>query len=86
MKGQPEFFEFTSYEFTPGQNRIFFHYRTAFESGEVMDWTEIIILPKPAVGIPAAMLESLHLMLGISYWKFYCLPAGRQVRQIQLIL
>src|SRR3989338_3101249 len=81
MKGQPEFFEFTSYEFTPGQNRIFFHYRTAFESGEVMDWTEIIILPKPAVGIPAAMLESLHLMLGISYWKFYCLPAGRQVRQ-----
>ncbi len=38
-------FEFTSYQFEPSQKRILFHYKTEFESGEALLWTETIILP-----------------------------------------
>ncbi|MEK7664756.1 MAG: UDP-N-acetylmuramoyl-L-alanine--D-glutamate ligase [Patescibacteria group bacterium] len=74
-------FEFVSYKFEPAKKRIFFNYRQEFEGGENVDFTETIILPKKINTndlnkIPAGLLnkifEGLHLILGISYFKFYC--------------
>ncbi|OGZ79767.1 MAG: UDP-N-acetylmuramoylalanine--D-glutamate ligase, partial [Candidatus Staskawiczbacteria bacterium RIFOXYA2_FULL_32_7] len=74
-------FEFTSYEFKPENGRVIFNYKTEFENKEPILWTETIVLPS-ALGlldlkdIPKNQLEkilqSLHIILGISYYKFYC--------------
>ncbi len=73
-------FEFTSYDYKPAEKQVLFHYTTIFDAGEPIRWTETIILPEIPGEVPTALLESLHIMLGISYYKFYCLPADRQVR------
>ncbi len=73
-------FEFTRYQFEPEKNRAVFFYTTKFSDQEPLTWTETILLPN--LGnfdhIPPQMLkkllENLHLMLGISYYKFYCAP------------
>lgn len=66
-------FEFISYEFQPAQKRAVFHYATKFPDKDPIIWTETIILPEiPRCPAPEKLLESLHIMLGISYWKFYC--------------
>ncbi len=82
MDKKATFFEFTKYDFTPGQQRVFFHYKTEFDDGNVVNWTETIILPKPVDHIPTILLESLHIMLGISYWKFYPSFIVRQPYQL----
>ncbi len=74
-------FEFTSYEFKPEIGRVFFNYKTEFEGKEPILWTETIVLPN-ALGlldlkdVPQnqldKILQSLHIILGVSYWKFYC--------------
>jgi UDP-N-acetylmuramoylalanine--D-glutamate ligase len=73
-------FEFTSYEFKPENGRVIFNYKTEFENREPILWTETIVLPN-ALGlldlkdVPKEQLEkilqSLHIILGISYYKFY---------------
>jgi UDP-N-acetylmuramoylalanine--D-glutamate ligase len=80
MDRKATMFEFTSYAFEPEKKRVVFNYKTEFESGAPLFFTETIILPK-AVNlkpIPAGQLEkllqSLHIILGISYYKFYCPP------------
>ncbi|MEK7658299.1 MAG: UDP-N-acetylmuramoyl-L-alanine--D-glutamate ligase [Patescibacteria group bacterium] len=71
-------FEFVSYEFEPEQKRIFFNYKQEFKDKNPILFTETIILPQiPDLnGIPPNLLnkilEGLHLILGISYYKFYC--------------
>ncbi len=67
-------FEFTSYEWEPEKKQVFFHYKTEFEDAEPIVWTESVILPRvpDTKDIPKKLLESLHIMLGISYWKFHC--------------
>ncbi len=71
-------FEFTSYLFEPAKKRIVFNYKTEFEDKEPLFFTETIILPKvPDIssvskGLVDKLLQSLHIMLGISYYKFYC--------------
>ncbi len=71
-------FEFVAYEFKPEIKQVVFHYATKFKDREAILFTETIILPSvPNLeNIPAElikkMLESLHLILGISYYKFYC--------------
>src|SRR3989344_778705 len=70
-------FEFTSYTFEPDKNRAVFHYTTKFENGAPIIWTETINLSKaPTQDIPTKLtqklLESLHIILGIIYYKFHC--------------
>src|SRR5581483_6892682 len=70
-------FEFTKYTFEPSKRRVLFTYKTVFADATEMQFTETIIFPKIAdlKKIPklllTKMLESLHIMLGISYFKFY---------------
>ncbi|MSU60638.1 MAG: UDP-N-acetylmuramoyl-L-alanine--D-glutamate ligase [Candidatus Staskawiczbacteria bacterium] len=72
-------FEFTSYDWDPEKKRVVFKYKTEFTDGrEPIIWTECIVLPSaPDVknipqGLLNNLLQSLHIVLGISYWKFYC--------------
>ena len=81
-------FEFTSYEFPaqggsasggePSLQKAVFHYKTEFSDRESILFNETILLPKiPELeNIPKELvqklLESLHIILGISYYKFYC--------------
>ena len=69
---QPTVFEFTSYSYEPAKRRVVFNYKTHFAGKDAIVWTEIITLPAaPKNQIPKKLLESLHLILGISYYKFY---------------
>ena len=71
-------FEFTSYKFIPSQKRILFNYKTEFKVGEPIFFTETIILPEiPNLkeippGLLDKILQGLHLVLGVSYFKCYC--------------
>lgn len=71
-------FEFTSYEFQPEKKQVFFHYATHFDQGEPLTFTETILLPKEPVldtvqkELLQKILEGTHIMLGISYYKYYC--------------
>jgi len=74
----PAVFEFASYKFEPDKKRIFFNYKTEFKNAKPILYTETIELPAvPDLnGIPKGLLEkllqSLHLILGISYFKLHC--------------
>ncbi|MBU2505043.1 MAG: UDP-N-acetylmuramoyl-L-alanine--D-glutamate ligase, partial [Candidatus Omnitrophica bacterium] len=80
MKIQPKCFEYSSYIFEPEKKKIRFNYKTEFRNKKPITFTENIILPKvPSLRkIPKELLEnllhSLHIMLGISYYKLYCPP------------
>ena len=77
MQAKATVFEFTFYSFDPAKKRAVFNYKTEFSDREPLTFTETILLPKaPATDIPKELLEillqSLHIILGISYYKFYC--------------
>ncbi len=78
MDSKATIFEFTSYIFEPDKKRILFNYKTEFNGREPLFFTETIILPKTPnldfipKGLVNKLLESLHIVLGISYYKFYC--------------
>ncbi|MEK7124162.1 MAG: hypothetical protein AAB877_00545 [Patescibacteria group bacterium] len=81
MQYKATVFEFTSYKYEPAKKRVVFNYKTHFKGIEPITWTEIVILPKTVklLGSPTHhqfenLLESLHIILGISYWKFHCAP------------
>jgi len=73
-----DIFEFVGYKFEPKEGRIFLDYKQNFSNGESISYKETIILPSAPdlSGIPPGVIEkalqSLHLILGISYYKFYC--------------
>lgn len=76
MDSKATVFEFTSYIYEPDKKRVVFTYKTEFEGREPLVWTEAIILPAiPEHEPPKKLLEALHIILGLSYWKFYCPPA-----------
>ena len=69
-------FEFASYEINSDKKTISFKYRFILSEKEVI-FEEKIILPnaisdKVPQKLLHKILESLHLILGISYWKMYC--------------
>jgi len=72
MVQRPDVFEFVSYKVWPDKRTVDFNYKTNH-----FDLTEKIILPDK---IPFSdegkltnkVLESLHLILGITYFKMYC--------------
>ncbi len=68
-------FEFTKYEYQPSEKRILFYYATKFDDNSQLDWKETILLSAtPDQAVPKKLLEALHIMLGISYWKFHAAP------------
>ena len=78
MESKATIFEFTSYKFEPNKKRLLFNYKTKFNDKKPIFFTETILLPKiPNIDsiqkeVIDKLLESLHIMLGISYYKFYC--------------
>ena len=78
MPLKPTIFKFISYKFEPGNKRVFFNYKQEFEGGESIVYTETLLLPKAPdiIGIPDGLLDKIlqgvHLVLGISYYKLYC--------------
>ncbi len=82
MPPKPTYFSYTSRTFIPEENKILFSYESGFESGEPLKFTEAVTLPDlPRKAIPNELLERLlddvHVMLGISYYKLYCPPEIR---------
>ncbi len=73
-------FEFTSYQFEPEKKRIVFYYKTHFNHEDPITFTEAILLPQAprlqniSPKLTERILQSLHIILGISYYKFYCAP------------
>lgn len=80
MQPKATVFSFTYYKFEPEKKRILFHYKMEFEDKNPLFFTETILLPKiPRLNtIPKnlvkKLLEDLHIILGISYYKLYCAP------------
>ncbi len=79
MPISPTTFEFTSYSADLAKRLLTFTYTINFSNREPLVFTEKLILPadqKIAANIPPQLLESviqgLHLMMGISYYKLYC--------------
>lgn len=78
MDKKATIFEFSSYKFESAKKRILFNYKTEFKGEKPLFFTETILLPNmPDVShIPKELinkiLESLHIILGISYYKLYC--------------
>jgi UDP-N-acetylmuramoylalanine--D-glutamate ligase len=71
-------FEFVSYNFEPQEKRILFRYRQTFKDKEALEFTETVLLPEAIdlndidKGLIEKLLADLHLVLGVSYYKFYC--------------
>ncbi len=84
-------FEFVSYTFEPKKKRIFFNYRQHFKGGEALSFQESVLLPtvpnlaKVDKALLQKLLESLHLILGVSYFKYYCAPKVSHPYQLSLI-
>ena len=78
MDTKATIFEFTSYKFEPNKKRIIFNYKTEFKDKPPIFFSETIILPKApdlsdtSQKLIDKLLENLHIVLGISYYKFYC--------------
>ena len=78
MDKQPTIFEFTSYRLEPESQRIFFNYKQEFKGGKPIFYTETLILPKTVdfkkinQDLLQKVLQGIHLVLGTSYYKFYC--------------
>lgn len=71
-------FQFCGYVFDASKLNISFEYAVHFVEGESLQFTETIVLPEAVLEPDAQLLEncleSLHLILGISYYKTYCPP------------
>ncbi|MCL5011069.1 MAG: UDP-N-acetylmuramoyl-L-alanine--D-glutamate ligase [Patescibacteria group bacterium] len=71
-------FEFVSYSFVPKQKKVSFKYKISFIKGKPLFFVENIVLPKtPGLSrVPKDLLDNLlqglHLILGVSYYKIYC--------------
>jgi UDP-N-acetyl-alpha-D-muramoyl-L-alanyl-L-glutamate epimerase len=71
-------FAFTSYELDPKRKQAVFRYEIRFEDRPTMAFSETVIFPREfsLSDVPSGLLEnvlvSVHIMLGISYYKLYC--------------
>ena len=79
---KPTIFEFISYKFEPkttqGVPRVFLNYKQEFDGKEPIFFTETVIFPeaidinKMSAKLLDKLLTGLHLVSGVSYYKFYC--------------
>ena len=88
-KAKPTIFEFESYSFKPSGKRLYFRYKVHFTNKKPIAFTETIVLPRTLRfnKIPRKLLKNLldgiHLILGISYYKAYC-PSKVKLNHISL--
>lgn len=88
MISQATYFSFDSYHIGEDKRTLSFLYSVGFNTGVVSRFVDNIILPAaipPNVSphLLDAILQPLHLILGISYWKMYC-PKEMRVLSGQL--
>lgn len=79
MQNAKSEFEFTSYQLHSDRKKIVFSYKVRLGNGMEETYEEHIVLNEPIrEQIPALLLNnilfSLHLMLGVSYYKLHCAP------------
>jgi len=80
VKIRPRIFQYTSYKPDFNNKKISFNYKMEFAGQKPLFFTEEIFLPavpdfkKIPKELLKNILQSLHLMLGISYYKTYCPP------------
>lgn len=73
-------FEFVSREYHVGGPELLFSYRVHFSGAEPLDFIEKITIPdnrwteKLPSSFLKGILQDLHLVLGISYYKLFCPP------------
>jgi UDP-N-acetylmuramoylalanine--D-glutamate ligase len=73
-------FIFVDYALEPEERRAVFRYEIAFESRPSLTFSDSVVFPREfsldeiPSGLLRNALHSLHLMLGISYYKLYCPP------------
>jgi len=81
MNPKPTVFEFLSYKFEPENKKVIFNYKQEFDGKEHLIFTETLLLPNAPnlTGLPEELLnkilQGVHLIIGISYYKMYCSPA-----------
>ena len=88
MISQATYFSFDSYHIGKDKRTLSFLYSVGFNTGVVSRFVDKVILPEaiPQTVSPDlldAVLQPLHLMLGISYWKMFC-PKEIKVLSCQL--
>lgn len=76
MKKSPKQFEFSSYKFDRKKQQAVFKYKITFKDSKPLFFTDALIFPTPInfvkdKKILDKILQSLHLILGISYYKLY---------------
>ncbi len=77
---QPREFVFSRYTLDRERGEVVFEYTVRFAERPEEHFKDVMILPAEAQGglatLPQALidrcLQSLHLVLGVSYWKMYC--------------
>ncbi|MDO8530467.1 MAG: UDP-N-acetylmuramoyl-L-alanine--D-glutamate ligase [bacterium] len=78
MSQRATVFEFTSYSFNPAESKAVFNYKTEFKGEKPLFFSETVILPgTPNIShiekdLLEKLLQSLHIILGVSYYKSYC--------------
>lgn len=72
MKPRAKVFHFTSRKFE--NSKATFNFKIEFSNAAPLRFTETLIFPNPKNSLPKQLLDSLHLILGISYYKLYCPP------------
>ncbi|HZZ98993.1 MAG TPA: hypothetical protein VFG51_03605 [Candidatus Saccharimonadia bacterium] len=84
MNNSATSFIFLSHDFDRATGLAQFRYRVEFSTGKTEDYLETLRFPvekhKVVLADTAALkpfLQSLHLLLGISFWKMYCPPEIR---------
>lgn len=77
MVRNAKLFEFTSYALDDTKSKCTFNYSVILDD-EVKTFTETLLLPQPIdthkqnSPVLISILQALHLILGISYYKLYC--------------
>ena len=78
MKPKAKNFHFIGYKFDAKDGKTVFNYRAEFYNQDSLDFSETVILPKIPHNLKEEsirkILESLLIVLGISYYKLYCPP------------
>lgn len=88
MISQATYFSFDSYQIGEDKRTLSFLYSVGFNTGVITCFVDKVILPDAihqtvSPNLLDAILQSLHLMLGISYWKMFC-PKKMKVLSCQL--
>lgn len=89
MPKQAKTFACTEYNWSSQANVLHFSYSVTFANGSMQVFTEKLELPKelslhvvPEI-MRTSVLQNIHLVLGMSYWKLFC-PSKIEISQFSL--